>query len=843
MIKNKLKIPTRQPLYLALLIAFASTAAAQETTTEETKPVSEEVKAAEQQGAETAAENKSIVLDTVKVTAQSREQELKDVPISVTVLDASMIDNLEATNLGDLDGFVPGLEVSSGSVTQPRYAIRGISTSDFGVGTDSAVGVYINGIYAARSGGAMLAFNDVERIEVLKGPQGTLFGRNTSAGAISIVTNHPTQENEGELDLRLGNNGLTYVYGLYNLPVTDSSAVRISYVSNQSDGWIKDAATGKYLNPEDNWATKVAWRTTFGNGTVLDFTWDHEVVDQLARPAIGVVPMFGPADGPYTPPFPAKDYTDTYLNPKTVPVYNDVVNNNEQRTFDGFTLQLYHSFEWASATYSASYRSFDTSNREDEDGTNHTATYLDTENVETNSSFYQELKFNGYAGSVDWVAGISYSTEDATQTSYVNAFTNSINTLYNNTIGFPLFDTMQAALGGAFVGFGLPAVPGVNVFGLPWSEPMYNQGDFSSGAVFGDAIWHVNDKLNLTFGIRYTKDKKEFSWLTQNRQAPQLDATLGFLTSIGWLQGYYQILDTIDPALSSLYTSNVIFRQYQDLNGITVKQKNSWSDISPRFVVDYKISDEIMLWGSYTNGYKAGGYNSVEINSVFENEDVDSYEIGTKAVWPELRLSMNTSVFYYIYNDKQSIRLDTSIPSAVPQYLIDSSDEEALGWDLQLQWQATEGLALNFNSQYIDQSYKFYITPEGDNLSGQPTGLPTWSIATGGSYTWLFKDASQLQFGAMYSYRGGSRCNDSSQSQGTCQVSPNFVTGEDQNRVDARLQWSSPTDSWNVSAYVQNAFDEQYIGGVGGLTADLFGTAHTTLSDPRTYGLEVGYQF
>ena len=124
MIKNKLKIPTRQPLYLALLIAFASTAAAQETTTEETKPVSEEVKAAEQQGAETAAENKSIVLDTVKVTAQSREQELKDVPISVTVLDASMIDNLEATNLGDLDGFVPGLEVSSGSVTQPRYAIH-----------------------------------------------------------------------------------------------------------------------------------------------------------------------------------------------------------------------------------------------------------------------------------------------------------------------------------------------------------------------------------------------------------------------------------------------------------------------------------------------------------------------------------------------------------------------------------------------------------------------------------------------------------------------------------------------------------------------------------------------
>jgi iron complex outermembrane receptor protein len=835
MIQNKLKKPLRQPLYLALLIAFASTATAQETTTEDAKPESEEVTTAEQQGAVSAAEDKAIVMDSIKVTAQSREQELKDVPISVTVLDATMIKQLEATDLGDLDGFVPGLEITSSSPTQPRYAIRGISTSDFGVGTDSAVGVYINGIYAARSGGAMLAFNDVERIEVLKGPQGTLFGRNTSAGAISIVTNRPTQENEGELVLRAGNQGMTYLYGLYNMPVTDSSAVRISYVSNESDGWLKDDATGKYLNPQSNWASKIAWRTTFENGTVLDFTWDHEAVDQLARPAIGVVPMlFGP-DTWWTPPFPP--VPNSYLNPKKAPVYNDVVNNNEQRNFDSLTLQLYHSYEWASVTYSGSYRSFDTSNRQDEDGTNHINTYFDTENVESNSSFYQELKFNGFAGPVDWVAGISYSTEDADQISYTNAFTDSINTLYNNAIGFPLF----YALEGELLANNIP----VTVLGLPWSEPMYNTGKFSSGAVFGDAIWHVNDKLNLTFGIRYTKDKKEFSWLTENREAPQLDQALSFLNTVGFLPLFYAYLDSIDPQLKTLYTSDVIFNyaQFANIEGVTVKQKNSWSDISPRFVVDYKINDDVMIWGSYTNGYKAGGYNSVEINSVFDNEDVDSFEIGTKAVWPELRLSMNTSLFYYVYNDKQSIRLVTNNSSGVPQYLVDSSDEEALGWDLQLQWQATEGLALNFNSQYIDQTYKNYTTSEGDDLSGQATGLPEWSIAAGGSYTWQFENASQLQFGLMYSYRGANRCNDASQGQGNCQVTVNFDTGVAQNRTDARLQWTSPTDSWSTSLWVRNAFDEQYIGGVGGLTTNVFGTPHSSLSEPRQYGLEVGYKF
>ena len=406
---NKIKKPIRQPLYLALLIAFASTAAAQEAATEEAKPISEEAQVAEKEGEETAAEQKSVVLDSIKVTAQSREQELKDVPISVTVLDDTMIKQLVATNLGDLDGFVPGLEITSSSITQPRYSIRGISTGDFGVGTDSAVGVYIDGVYAARSGGAMLAFNDVQRVEVLKGPQGTLFGRNTSAGAISVITNKPSEENEGKLVLRAGNQGTTYLYGLYNFAITDSSAVRASYVSNESDGWLKDSATGKYLNPESNWASKLAWRTSFDNGYVLDVSWDHEVVDQLARPVIGVVTMLGPSDTWWTPPFPA-DPAD-FLNPKTAPVYNDVVNNNEQRTFDGLTLQLYKSYDWASMTYSAAYRTFDTSNREDEDGTNHINTYLDTENVESNSSFYQELKFNGFAGSVDWVAGISYSSD------------------------------------------------------------------------------------------------------------------------------------------------------------------------------------------------------------------------------------------------------------------------------------------------------------------------------------------------------------------------------------------------------------------------------------------------
>lgn len=806
----------RTPLFVSLLLVFSTgSVLAQETSA--------------------PSSDQASVLDKVVVTAQGREQELKDVPIAVTVVDAAVIDQLAATNMGDLDGFIPGLEISGSSITQPRYAIRGISTGDFGVGTDSAAGVYIDGVYAARSGGAMLAFNDIERIEVLKGPQGTLFGRNTAAGAVSIVTRKPNQNQEGEATLRFGNNGQLGVYGLYNLPVTDSSALRISFASNESDGWLKDDATGKMLNNENNWASKIAWRTQFGNGSVLDLSWDHEEVNQRARPVIGVVPL-----NPY--PYPANFPADpnTYLNPFKAPVTNDVVGNRESRVFDGVTLQLYHSFEKVSLTYSAAFRGFATQNREDEDGTNRINLYLDTANVEDNTSYYQELKFNGIVGDVDWIAGASWYSENAKQSSYVNAYTDSIDTLYYNLIGFPLFSALEQTL----MGYGVPA----SVMGETWSEPMHNTGTFTANAMFGDAIWHVNDRTNLTFGLRYTRDQKTFSWLNGPREAAGLDQTLAFLASpmaSNFLQQFYAQLDMIDPQLKYLYTSDVIFNYaaFPGVEGQKISKRKSWSDISPRLVLDYRLNDEIMLWSSYTNGYKAGGFNSVEINSQFNNEDVDNLEIGMKGSWQDVGLSLNTSVFHYVYNDKQSIRLDNNNASGVPQYLVDSSDEEALGWDLQVLWQANNDFNLMFSSQYIDQTYKKYINSDGDDLSGQPTGLPVWSFAAGGKYAWSFADASRLEFSLMHSYRDGNRCNADSQNQGTCQVSPNFTVGENQNRTDARVQWFASDHAWSAGLYVKNAFDNRYIGSVGGLTRDVFGTTHTTLSDPRQYGVEFRIKF
>src|SRR5207342_3377974 len=267
----------------------------------------------------------------------------------------------------------------------------------------------------------------VERIEVLKGPQGTLFGRNSAAGAISVISKKPGDEFEGRVRLRFGNDGRQYVDGLLNAPTGENSALRISALSNHSDGWLTDAGTGEDYYGDDNWATRAAFRWDLSADTQLLLSWDHESIDQLARPAIGIVPL---PPYPGLPAYPA-DPND-YLDPRSAPVYNDVLGNEESRTFDGATLAIDHRTSWGNIVSTTAWRGFDTVNREDEDGTNRPNLYFDTANDEHNSSFYQELKFSGANERMNWVAGASYYDEDAKQRSETTGLTDSMDTVLLN---------------------------------------------------------------------------------------------------------------------------------------------------------------------------------------------------------------------------------------------------------------------------------------------------------------------------------------------------------------------------------------------------------------------------
>ena len=787
-------------------------------------------------GSAFAQENVPEVLEEVTVTAQLRSQSVQDVPIAMQLVDNKLIADVAAENLGDLDGFVPGLVVSGDSPTQPRYQIRGIQTGDFGVGTDPAVGVYVDGIYAARSGASMLAFNDIERIEILKGPQGTLFGRNSAAGAISIVTTQPSNEFDSLLRVRFGEFGKQYYQGMLNTPLGEKLALRVNGVFNESDGWMQDAATGEDLAPEKNWAGRAALRWELSDKTSATLSWDHDDLDQLARPAIGIVPV-GPPGAP--PGIPLVGYpadSSIYQDPRKANIFNDVVGNEESRKLDQVNLFIDHSFGGANFRSSTSWREFDTVNREDEDGTNLISSYFDTANIEHNESIYQEFKLSGETGQIDWVAGVSYYKEKADQVSDTHTFTDSVDTLGTNLgiwdaqgLPFPLY-------GGTTQFLELSGFPGISMLGLPWREAMYNHGDFEALAAFGDVIWHVNDRTNVTLGLRYTRDTKEFTWINGPHETPELDEIVAGLEQAGFF--------TVWPIPPEAYRfADFVFPVDTPASGVTLE--NSWSDVSPRLVLDYKINPDVMVFGSIAKGYKAGGYNSVEVASQFDNEDVWNIEAGVKSVYPGAHLTLNASTFYYIYDNKQSISLTDIDGNGLPQYLVDTSDEQAWGIDVEAQWKPIDHLSLYANLAFIDATYKDKLTQDvvPVDLSGEPTGEPYLSAALGASYEWVLGGAGNMDLSGRFAYRGETRCNSNSQLQGTCQATPNFKVGEDTQRLDLRLGWSSTNEKYGLAAYVTNVLDDQYVTGINNLTTDTFGTAFASISEPRMWGVEATVKF
>ena len=771
-------------------------------------------------------------LGEIVVTAQRREQKLQDVPIAVQVLTTDLVQKHAADDMAEMDKWVPGLVVSGDSPTQPHYQLRGIGASDFGVGTDPAVGVYVDGVYAARSGASFLAFNDIERVEVLKGPQGTLLGRSSAAGAISIVTRKPTDVLEGSLDVRYGNEGKQRYEGMLNVPLADGMALRFNAVSNKSDGFLTDAATGQKLNPEDNWAGRAAFRWDINPDTKLLLAWNHDSLDQLARVAIGLIPA--PAGG-FTaaslPPFPPDPTGASFLNPITAPIYNDAVGNSETRKFDDFVLSFEKRFGNVQFVSTTDWRQFRTNNLESETGTIGLATYFDTNNIEHNAAWYQEFKLSGKSPGLDWVAGISYSAEHAQQTSATHAYTDGLDTLLNNVGGVPggLFGPTSDFLAAN----GIP----ITLIGMPWQEDMINDGRFKSLGVFGDVIWHLTDALNLTTGLRYSHDQKDFAWLAPPRSAPELDAALAALEQAGFFTQW--------PVPITAYQQNFIFQYGQTPgNPYSYATSGSWSDVSPRVVLDYKLDSNAMLYASVAKGFTPGGFDAVQINGKYDNEDVWNYELGFKTAFPDTHLVFNGAVYYYSYKNKQSLVLTPVPGSSVPQYTVSESDQKAYGVDLDARWQPITPLTFALTTAYIDSTYTRYVSPTtGDDLSGQPTGEPTWSFAASADYSVSLGDRGSVDFFLAHSYRGETRCNGESQATRTCLPQASFPLGVAENQTDARIGWRSVAGKWGVSLYGTNLFDKRYVTGINNITASTFGTPIASVNAPRRYGVDLHAAF
>ncbi|CAM3846173.1 TonB-dependent receptor [Roseateles saccharophilus] len=767
-------------------------------------------------------------LEAVVVTGQGRSQQLQSVPIAIQVLGAEQVRKLGAANLADLDAHIPGLEVDANQPTQPRMSLRGIGTSDFGIGTDSPVGIYVDGVYTGKTGGALLNFNDVKRIEVLKGPQGTLFGRNSAGGAIAVVTQEPEFRRSGSALLRLGEHGLRQAEAIVNQPLGESLALRASVVARRSDGELRDAATGQRAGGDNAWGARLALRLQPDADTQAVLSYEHEKLNQRARPAVGLVKAVAAGTAPAFPADPA-----SYLDPLHAPLLNDVAGDRERRDFDGVTLHIEHSLPWAEFSSTTAYRHFSSLNRQDNDGSNNPAVYLSTTNIEGNRSWQQEFRLTGRQGAAEWLAGVSFFDEHATQTALVDATTTSLDTLSGNLLGQPLFSTVNQLA--AAVG-----LSGVDLLGQPWEERMSNVARNRAQAVYGDVIWHLSPSTRLTTGLRITRDDKRFSWFNPLREAAGLDARLQALDAADLFPTLVAAgaLDAGQAAqLQAALHQNALIAT-DGASTAPLQLHKSWTDTSPRLVLDHRYDRDLMVYASLTRGYQAGGFNTLQVASSYQPEHVTNLELGLKGQWPAQGLSWGAALFQYRFDNLQTLQLvPAATPGSIPAYQVTISDQRATGLDLETRWQLSPALRLSGVLELLNQTYRHGRASSGEDLAGLPVGTPKARASVG--VDWGFAAlGGRVGTSLQAAYQSAQRCNPESVVQGECLTTASFRVGGPRTRLDGRLGWDSADRAWGLALLVANMQNRRYVHKLWYEAAPL-GSGYATLSNGRSAALEL----
>jgi iron complex outermembrane recepter protein len=352
--------------------------------------------------------------------------------------------------------------------------------------------------------------------------------------------------------------------------------------------------------------------------------------------------------------------------------------------------------------------------------------------------------------------------------------------------------------------------------------------------------------------VRFTHDEKDFTWFTPPRYAPQLDATLAQMQAAGLLNLVPLLTGgkVTGQQLLNILTQNQIFTTA--VNQLVAKNAE-WNNKSPRFVLDYKFTPDVMSYISFAKGYKAGGFDGTEPGAEFAPEKVWNAETGVKTTFPDQNLLVNASAYYYRYNNRQTLTL---IPSSggleVPQYQVSNTNQAAKGLDLQVEWVPLDNLRLAFNGGYIDSRYTHAEVPIGvnaagqiqyANVSGQPVDEPKVSYSVNGAYTWHDVFSGHLTFSANYGFRGPLRCNDASVYQGKCSLPTNFDLNASQKRTDIRLDWTTNSGRWGVGIYVNNLFNQRNVIGLGTVSESVLGTPYAYVTAPRMYGAEFRVKF
>ncbi|WP_234994857.1 TonB-dependent receptor [Microbulbifer donghaiensis] len=828
-------------------------------------------------------------IEEVVVTAQKRAENLQDVPIAISAFTGENMKDMGVENLTDLGKFTPGVEMNNDTPLQPTYSIRGIQTGDFTVGSDPAVAVYVDGVYTGRGAGAEVPLADIERVEVLKGPQGTLFGRNATGGAIHIISKKPQADDTTELSLTAGNYGRQSSDLLINRQLSDNLYGRITASNNRRDAFADNIAGGFSAGDQDTqtYRASLLWEPT-ANTEVL-WRADYGVMDQGSALRSSIVPSLQALDGG------SDVYGDYALDTPTI----------EDRDSFGTSLTVTSDFDNFTLTSITAFRKFDAHLQQDEDGTANPDYMFGSANFDEQEQFSQEFRLNGATDTLKWTVGASYSQEKLEHLTEAYFTSGSLESfavyeglkMNPETFGIPqaVFDQMtqtqqedaavqarqyykelglEGIAAASFVydlmlqsgqvdqllaAFGAPA--GVTgsmlnsqamamqllagfqpwVAGdVAWNENVLNTGDYRSTAIYGDFTWSLTDKLDLTVGARYTYDEKDFTIQTAYQNAIPIALTGG---NVPLMDGNGNVIGVLPLPALELPAQPFGMAFYNNGQPILDSKLNdNWSDISGRIVLDYRWNDDVMTFVSLADGFKAGGFNSLNfgpnVAPSFDQEDVVNLEVGVKSSLFDNRVRLNASVFSYEYKNLQELDL-VGVP--IPSYNLRNSDAEGTGAEVEVQWAATDNLFIAGNYSYLDTEFTKYgyieaigeTAADAEEKIGQPrVSTPENKFNLMAEYTIDMASGADVRLRADYNWtdeRIGS-------------ISDPTRVIDDYQLLNLRAGWNSASDRYSAALWVQNATDEEIAGGYGG-TGAAIGASPAWRYMPRMYGADFTVRF
>ncbi|MCH8683868.1 TonB-dependent receptor [Pedomonas mirosovicensis] len=637
--------------------------------------------------AQPATRSSAAELGQIIVTATRRAQALSEVPIAVSAVTAESLERSGVSDIRQLNQLAPSLLVSSTSSEANTAArIRGIGTVGDNPGLESSVAVFIDGVYRVRNGAGLTELGDLERIEVLRGPQGTLFGRNASAGLINVITKKPSFDFGAGGEVTYGNHDFLRLGGYVTAPIVqDTLAARFDAVYSERDGFLEDPTTGFQMNDRDRYMLRGQLLFTPNDNLEMRLIADYAKTDEHCCGATfqPTVETYVDADGNIA----------TRPNP-FVPLLESLGGRYNFNTFDreiavtpgketqsptedwGISLQADWDMGFANLTSITAYRDYSSLLYGDTDYTNVDILYRDPGSGREFKTFSQELRLQGRAfdNRLDWLVGAYFADEslemvdrlkfgsDYGQFASCRVVPEALRILGVPGCRVPQTSAILSAVAGAHGGRIIEALDLLGGMNNVGDENSLFKQDSQNWALFTHNVISITDKLSLTLGVRYTEETKKLraTFDNSNTFCPNLKQTLAPV-----------FLDPAANPTAQALAGGIIALGCQggntaELNALTLADKTKDSEWTGTGVLSYQFNDDLMAYVSYAKGYKAGGYNldrsaldtpgatltasDVE-NLRFDPEKVDAYEAGFKYTGGSFNL--NVAAFRQLFKNFQ----------------------------------------------------------------------------------------------------------------------------------------------------------------------------------------------